>query len=201
MPERPQSTRKPQVTSRGAGHPDNGWAGAAKACSGVASEPAGPMSAAQAAMVALRGWFAGERLRLRAAAEVLEIAVMEQLRTARQQQGASPGTARLGLRLRAPRRPGGDFTIEWFLVQRPGRTHYIPRGSGDRYPRAAFAGVLSWERGIALEAEQRLGQIRRRLRLMKALERRMADFAVEAAQPVASEGPRQERNPSGGASS
>jgi hypothetical protein len=142
------------------------------------------MSATQAAMVALRGWFAGERLRLRTAAETLEIAVMEQLRTARQQQGASPGTARLGLRLRAPRRPGGDFTIEWFLVQRPGRTHYIPRGSGDRYPRAAFASALSWERGIALEAEQTLGQIRRRLRLMKALERRIADFAGLAGQPV-----------------
>jgi hypothetical protein len=147
----------------------------------------------------LTDWFAEERLHLRTAAETCEIAVMQRLRAARQQPGVGPGAARLGLRLRAPRRPDGNFTIEWFLVQRPGRTQYIPRGSADRYPRAAFASVLSWERGIALEAEQALGRIRRRLRLMKAIERRVRDFAALAGQPVESDGTPPAHKPAGGA--
>jgi hypothetical protein len=150
-------------------------------------------------MTALTNWFAEERLRLRTAAETCEIAAMQRLRAARQQQGIGSGAARLGLRIREPRRPGGSFTIEWFQVERRGRTHYIPRGSGDRYPRAAFASALSWERGIALEAEQALGRIRRRLRLMKAIERRVAEFEVVAAQPVEYEGASQESGPSSGA--
>jgi hypothetical protein len=132
----------------------------------------------------LANWFAAERRQLRTAAETIEIAVMEQLRTERQHQGIGRGAARLGLRIRAPRRAGGSFTIEWFQVQRHGRTQYIPRGNTDGYPRAAFAGALPWERGIALDAEQVLGQIRRRLRLMKDIERRVADFAALAVQPV-----------------
>ena len=157
MPERAQITPKPQETSGGAGHPDNGWAGTAKGCSGEEPQSADATRAAKIAMAALTNWFAEERLRLRTAAETCEIAVMQRLRAERQQQGIGSGAARLGLRIREPRRAGGSFTIEWFQVERRGRTHYIPRGSGDRYPRAALASALSWERGIALEASRRSG--------------------------------------------
>lgn len=184
MPEQAQHTPKTQVTSGGAGHPDNGWAGGANRGVSSASELDGAPVAAEAAIRTLAKWFAAERRQLRTAAETIEIAVMEQLRTQRQHQGIGRGAARLGLRIRAPRRVGGSFTIEWFQVQRRGRTQYIPRGNTDGYPRAAFAGALPWERGIALEAEQVLGQIRRRLRLMKDIERRVADFAALAVQPV-----------------
>jgi hypothetical protein len=133
-------------------------------------------------------------------AETIEIAVMEHLRTERQHHGIGRVAARLGLRIRPPRRAGGSFTIEWFQVQRRGRTQYIPRGNTDGYPRAAFAAALPWERGIALDAEQVLGQIRRRLRLMKDIERRVANFAALAMDPVACSGERHQRKTADGTS-
>jgi hypothetical protein len=154
----------------------------------------------EVALKTLARWFADERLQLRTAAETIEIAVMERLRTERQQRATGRGAARLGLRIRAPRRAGGSFTIEWFQVQRRGRTQYIPRGPADAYPRAAFAGALPWERGIALEAEQVLGQIRRRLRLMKDIERRVSGFAELAMTPVTSFQERQPRDTTDGSS-
>ena len=181
MPEQASGTPTRQVTSGGAGHPDKRWAGSRK--SGTAAT-ADVDPAAAAAVAAVARWFAHERAQLRAVAETLEIVVMEHLRHARQQPAVGPGAARLGLRIRAPRRVGRTFIIEWFLVQRPGRTHYIPRGGGDRYPRAAFAAALPWERGITLAAEQTLGRIRRRLRLMKDIEQRVAAFEALAAHGV-----------------
>ena len=184
MPERAPNTPKAQVTSGGAGHLDNGWAGGANPGVFGASEPDGGPAASEAAIRTLAQWFTEQRQQLRTMAETIEIAVMEQLRIERQHREAGRSAARLGLRIRAPRRAGGSFTIEWFQVQRRGRTQYIPRGQADGYPRAAFVGALPWERGIALQAEQRLGEIRRRLRLMKDIERRVADFAAIAVQPA-----------------
>lgn len=186
MPERAPSTPKAQVTSEGAGHLDKGWAqGANPDVSGVCNGAGEPV-ASELALETLARWFAVERRELRTVAETIEIAVMERLRTERQQRATGRGAARLGLRIRAPRRATGSFTIEWFRVERRGRTQYIPRGPADAYPRAAFAGALPWERGIALEAEQVLGQIRRQLRLMKDIERRVSGFAALAMTPITS---------------
>lgn len=200
MPERASDTLKVQVTSGGAGHLDNGWAGGANRGVSSASKLDGAPVAAEAAIRTLVNWFAEQRQQLRTIAETIEIAVMEQLRTERQQHGTGRGAARLGLRIRAPRRAGGSFTIEWFRVERRGRTQYIPRGPADAYPRAAFAGALPWERGIALDAEQALGQIRRRLRLMKDIERRVSGFAELAMTPVTSFQERQPRDTTDGSS-
>jgi hypothetical protein len=171
-----------QVTAETAGHPDNGWAAPSRPRAADDPQNPGPPPESEAAIAALANWFALERLQLRAAADTSEIAVMERLRTERRRQGVGHGAARLGLRIREPRRPGGSFTIEWFRVQRRGRTQYIARGTGDAYPRSAFAGALPWERAIAIEAEQTLGAMRRRLRLMKDIERRVADFRASAPQ-------------------
>jgi hypothetical protein len=199
MPEHPVRASAPQVTRGGAGHPDNGWAGPADGCGLNDPESASAAAPEAAAIAALTDWFARERMQLRVAAETLEIAVMERLRAQRRQHGVGPRGARLGLRIRDPRRPGGSFTIEWFRVQRRGRTDYIPRGRGDSYPRSAFAGALSWERGIAVAAEQTLGAIRRRLRLMKEIERSVAGFQALLGQPLEASGPDNRRAPGAGA--
>ncbi|MCF7990919.1 MAG: hypothetical protein K9M02_10795 [Thiohalocapsa sp.] len=201
MPERGTATPKSQVTGGAAGHPDNGWAAPSRPRAADDARNPGPPPESEVAVAALANWFALERLQLRAAADTSEIAVMERLRTERRRQGVGPGAARLGLRIREPRRPGGSFTIEWFRVQRRGRTQYIARGTGDAYPRYAFAGALPWERGIAVEAEQTLGAIRRRLRLMKDIERRVADFRASAPQlPDIEKRPDQSRAAAGGES-
>lgn len=131
---------------------------------------------AQSAIAAADAWFAHERARLRTQAETLEVETMARLRARRNEEGAGR-TARLAMRVREPRRPGGSFTIEWFRVRGRGRTDYIPRGDGDSYLRGAFASALPWERQIALAAEQTLGTIRKRLRLMKDAELRLGSIA------------------------
>ncbi|MFE8033858.1 conjugative transfer protein MobI(A/C) [Thiohalocapsa marina] len=127
--------------------------------------------------------FDTERERLRAQAEAIEIQTMERLRAQRLAQRQGRG-ARLGLRIRDPRRPGGSFTIEWFLARGPGRTKYLPRGEGDRYTRPALASALPWERQIALAAEHPLGEIRLRLRWMKQTELRLNQVLSRLAQPL-----------------
>ena len=172
-----------QVATQGVAHLDKGWAGARN--HGASDIPKGAAQSRRAATAgaALSAWFAHERAALRACAETIEIETMERLRAQRLQEGAGRG-ARLGLRIRAPRRPGGRFSIEWFLVRRRGRTDYIARGDADAYPRAAFAGVLPWERQIALAAEQSLAEIRRRLRLMTEIEQRLARFQLLTARSM-----------------
>jgi hypothetical protein len=160
-----------QVTRAGSGHLDKWWAGAAHA-----------QALSQAAAVC----FSAERERLRALAEAIEVETMERLRARRLLEQRGRG-ARLGLRIRAPRRPGGSFTIEWFLARGPGRTKYLPRGDGDAYARPAFALALPWERQIALAAERPLAEIRLRLRLMKQTERSFQQTLARLAQPLPDE--------------
>ncbi|MBK5969323.1 hypothetical protein Thiosp_02040 [Thiorhodovibrio litoralis] len=129
-----------------------------------------------------------EKEELRVTAETLEVSTMLRLRAERRRRGVAASAARLGVRLRAPRRPGGNITIEWFRVQRRGRTQYLPRGKGDRYRRSGFYGALSWEREIAIAAEQRLGGIRQRLRMMKEAELRLRELETVLAEPLGAEG-------------
>ena len=175
MAERPDdpsvSGSGAQVTPAGRGHLDKWWAGAAQAA-----------SLRQAAAVC----FSAERERLQALAEAIEVETMERLRARRLREQRGRG-ARLGLRIRAPRRAGGSFTIEWFLARGPGRTKYLPRGDGDAYARSAFAMALPWERQIALAAERPLTEIRLRLRLMKQTELTLKQTLVRLAQPLPDE--------------
>ena len=176
-----------QVSTPGGGHLDKGWAGDPEHRGAQAHDHGGDRRCGHDVHRGVAAWLAAERARLRTHAEAIEVTTMEQLRAQRLQQGAARG-ARLALRIRDPRRPGGSFTIEWFRVRGRGRTEYLPRGAADAYARAAFAGVLPWERQIALAAEQTLGPIRQRLRLMKALELRLGvlvDLLQRAPTPVA----------------
>ena len=176
-----------QVTTQGRGHLDKGWAGGPEHRGTRAQPQGGDRRCGHDVHRGVAAWFAAQRERLRAHAEVIEVTTMEQLRAQRLQRGAARG-ARLALRIRDPRRPGGSFTIEWFRVRGRGRTEYLPRGAADAYARAAFAGVLPWERQIALAAEQTLGPIRQRLRLMKALELRfgvLVELLQRAPSPAA----------------
>jgi hypothetical protein len=144
-------------------------------------------------MRAMADWLDQEQDALRIHAEIEEVSNMLRLRAERKRQGARAGCSRLGVRMRSPRRPGGSFTLEWFLVDRPGRTQYLPRGRGDRYNRPAFHRAVPWERRIALEAERPLGAIRERLRLIKDMERRLQELQTLLAQPLPSGEPEQER--------
>ena len=137
---------------------------------------------------ALLGSMDQEKEELRVTAETLEVSTMLRLRAERRRRGVAASAARLGVRLRSPRRPGGNITIEWFRVQRRGRTQYLPRGKGERYRRSAFYGALSWEREIAIAAEQRLGGIRQRLRLMKEAELRLRELEAVLSEPLIAEG-------------
>jgi len=168
MPDRAADAVETQVTPQGVAHRNKGWADAAVA--GAGETPAG---ASLPLLQSVRTGLAPIRTRLRQQAETLELAIMTRLRETRRLQGTGMRNARLGVRVRDPRRAGGNFTIEWYRVRRRGRTDYIARGDGDAYGRKAFIGVLSWERAIALEAEKTLGEIRRRLRLLTEIERRV----------------------------
>ena len=80
---------------------------------------------------------------------------------------------RLGVRVRAvraERAAPGAFAIEWFTrrwVNRTGGqvrtfTTYLRRGSGERYPRSAFAAVSQpWELELAEALEERCAEVRR----------------------------------------
>jgi hypothetical protein len=88
---------------------------------------------------------------------------------------------RLGVRVRAvraSRSAPGAFAIEWFTRRWVNKTQagaqtftsYIRRGTGDRYPRAALAGVAQpWELAIADALEDRFAEIRRLARSVSRL--------------------------------
>ena len=87
-----------------------------------------------------------------------------------QRMGEARGAGASGAR--GARRPRA-FAIEWFTrrwVNRTGSrsqtfTNYIRRGTGDRYPRSALAGVAQpWELAIAEALEDRFAEIRRTAR-------------------------------------
>ena len=113
------------------------------------------------------------QVRLQAlAAQAGEVASQFDVRAARERASrARSEWGRLGVRvrpLRSARAAPGAFAIEWFTrrwVNQAGAqtfTSYIRRGTGDRYPRSALAGVAQpWELAIAEELEGRFGQIRR----------------------------------------
>jgi hypothetical protein len=72
--------------------------------------------------------------------------------------------------LRTARAAPGSFAIEWFTrrwVNRTGKnaqtfTTYLRRGTGDRYPRSAFAAAAQpWEIELADVLEERFAEIRR----------------------------------------
>jgi hypothetical protein len=78
---------------------------------------------------------------------------------------------KVGVRVRAqnsPQSTPGAFAVEWvsfrFARGRAGRTchtAYIPRGTGDRYQRAAFrAQARAWQIDLIMEAEETFGRIR-----------------------------------------
>ena len=78
----------------------------------------------------------------------------------------------------AARSAPGAFAIEWFTrrwINRTGSrsqtfTHYIRRGTGDRYPRAALAAAAQpWELEIADALEERFAAIRRTARSVSRL--------------------------------
>lgn len=168
------SGQLPLVTPQGAAHLDKWWAGGST-CGGLLSLEPLPE------LIGLG--FEAERERLRLVAEGIEIETMEQLRAQRlrMQRGRD---ARLGVRIRAPRRTGGSFTIEWFLARGPGRTLYLPRGEADVYTRSTLSAAMPWERRIALEAERAFGEIRLRLRWMKQAELRLQQVLARLTQPL-----------------
>ncbi|MFE8032327.1 conjugative transfer protein MobI(A/C) [Thiohalocapsa marina] len=164
----------PPVTRQGAAHLDKWWAGVLE----------GEGSWSLEAFPELVGLgFEAERERLRLVAEGIEIETMERLRAQRLQRQRGRN-ARLGVRVRAPRRVGGSFTIEWFLARGPGRTQYLPRGEADAYTRSSLAAAMPWERDIALEAERIFGEIRLRLRWMKQAELRLQQVLARVTQPL-----------------
>ncbi|AUB85197.1 conjugative transfer protein MobI(A/C) [Candidatus Thiodictyon syntrophicum] len=101
---------------------------------------------------------------------------------------------KLGVRVRAqhsPQSTPGAFAVEWvsftFAHGRAGRrchTTYIPRGTGDRYQRAAFrAQARPWQIDLIMEAEETLGRIRAAARQLSQarVQLRSAARAVQAA--------------------
>lgn len=166
------------------GHHAKGWANPAETCALADPAMQDQESLSLMAMRAMADWLDQEHDALHIHAQIAEISTMERLREERKRQGARASASKLGVRLRRARRAGGCFTLEWFLVDRPGRTQYLPRGRTDRYNRSAFHRAVPWERRIALEAERPLGAIRERLRLIKDLERRLLDLQSLLAQPL-----------------
>jgi hypothetical protein len=101
---------------------------------------------------------------------------------------------KVGVRVRAqngPQSTPGAFAVEWvsftFARSRAGRTchtTYIPRGTGDRYPRAAFRGqARAWQIDLIMEAEETFGRIRAAARQLSQarVQLRTATRAVQAA--------------------
>ena len=108
------------------------------------------------------------------AAEAGEVAAQFYLRAAEERaQRPRDEWGRLGVRVRAvraERAAPGAFAIEWFTrrwVNRTGGqvrtfTTYLRRGSGERYPRSAFAAVAQpWELELAEALEERCAEVRR----------------------------------------
>jgi len=145
------------------------------------------------------------------AAEAGEVASGFYLRAA-QERAHRPRSewGRLGVRvrtLRATRAAPGSFAIEWFTrrwVNRTGSqaqtfTRYLRRGTGDRYPRSAFAAVAQpWEVELAETLEERFAGIRRLARSVSRvrmafrqhakLERTLAVAAAERRRAPGSQG-------------
>jgi hypothetical protein len=108
------------------------------------------------------------------AAEAGDVAALFYEQAARE-RGNRPRSqwGRLGVRVRsihAARSAPGAFAIEWFTRRWVNKTaagaqaftSYIRRGTGDRYPRSALAGVAQpWELAIADALEDRFAEIRR----------------------------------------
>ena len=116
------------------------------------------------------------------AANAAEVASQFYLRAARERaERPRDEWGRLGVRVRpvrAQRAAPGAFAVEWFTrrwVNRTGSrsqtfTHYIRRGTGDRYPRAALAAAAQpWELEIADALEDRFAAIRRSARSVSRL--------------------------------
>ena len=108
------------------------------------------------------------------AANAAEVASQFYLRAARERaERPRDEWGRLGVRVRAvraARSAPGAFAIEWFTrrwVNRTGSrsqtfTHYIRRGTGDRYPRSALAAAAQpWELELAEALEERCAEVRR----------------------------------------
>ena len=108
------------------------------------------------------------------AAEAGEVASRFYLRAAQERAKRPRGEwGRLGVRVRAlrtARAAPGSFAIEWFTRRWVNKTRakaqtfttYLRRGTGDRYPRSAFAAVAQpWEIEFAETLEQRFAEIRR----------------------------------------
>ena len=108
------------------------------------------------------------------AAEAGEVATLFYERTARERANRPRSQwGRLGVRVRsvrATRSAPSAFAIEWFTRRWVNKTaagaqtftSYIRRGTGDRYPRSALAGVAQpWELAIADDLEDRFAEIRR----------------------------------------
>jgi hypothetical protein len=111
------------------------------------------------------------------AAEAEEVASLFYLRAAQERANrARSEWGRLGVRvrpLRAVRAAPGAFAIEWFTRRWVNKTasgaqtftSYIRRGTGDRYPRSALAGVAQpWEVELVETLEDRFAEIRRTAR-------------------------------------
>ncbi|MBK1699402.1 hypothetical protein CKO22_00300 [Thiococcus pfennigii] len=108
------------------------------------------------------------------AAEAGEVAALFYAQAARERARRPRSQwGRLGVRVRrvrATRSAPGAFAIEWFTRRWVNRTTagarnftaYVRRGTADRYPRAALAGVAQpWELAIADPLEERFAEIRR----------------------------------------
>jgi len=115
-------------------------------------------------------WIAERREALHQQARAREIETMGRLIERRREHKHS-GSARLAVRVRDPRRPGGTPTIEWVQARGRGRSDYIPRGRGeDAYPPAILrAAAKAWEWDIVQSAERDFARIRRGLRLLREL--------------------------------
>jgi hypothetical protein len=145
------------------------------------------------------------------AAEAGEVASQFYLRAARERASRPrSGWGRLGVRvrpLRAIRSAPGAFAIEWFTRRWVNKTaagaqtftSYIRRGTGDRYPRSALAGVAQpWEVELAETLEERFAEIRRIARSVSRvrmafrqhakLERTLAAVAAERSRAPGSQG-------------
>jgi len=133
------------------------------------------------------------------AAEAGEVASRFYLRAARERASRPRSEwGQLGVRVRAlrtARAAPGSFAIEWFTrrwVNKTGAkaqtfTTYLRRGTGDRYPRSAFAAAAQpWESELAETLEERFAEIRRvarsvsRVRMAFRLHAKLERMVAEA---------------------
>lgn len=133
-----------------------------------------PGEDAKTAAQALEPWALARLEALRVEAQRLAASytariIAERARRPRSQRGE------IGLRVRdqpGPKARAGTFTCEWYRVLGRGRTRYLPKGTGNQYPLAAFRDAQPWERRLIAQLEPRLARIRRLARGIAALRRR-----------------------------